>query len=191
MFDVKLQFGIKKVSLKTKTKDGVSSRTMRVVFERDFDDVIAAGLGGDARGARAALLGGGMESCVLPIDSIDASGTLSAGFGEVCDIARMTGVVAKGHADPEGEFPPSIAVEFDLPYDRRAWTFFGDYQNTTATVELTRRQLEIAGARPAGTVAAAVQAFRDSIPEGTSVSVRVGDGKPVTLVDKKKRGGAS
>lgn len=146
MFDMQLQFGIKRITLKTKTKDGVSSRVMRVVLEREFDEVIAAGLGGDARGARTALLGGGMESCVLPIDAIKASGTLTAGLGEVCAIESLIGVAAKGHADPDHEFPPSIALEFDMPYERRAWAFFGDYQNTTAVVELSKQQLELAPA---------------------------------------------
>jgi len=147
MFDVKLQFGIKKVTLKTKAKDGVQARTIRLTLEREFDDTIAAGIGGDARGALAALKGGGMDSCVLPIDGIHGSASLLAGAGEVCDVPYLKGVTAKGAVSPDLDFPPSIAVEFDMPYERKAWGFFGDYQNTTAVVELTRGQLEIAGAK--------------------------------------------
>lgn len=187
MFDTKLQFAIKKVSLKTKSKGGVSTKTIKLTLEREFDAVIAAGLGGDARAARDALIGGGMESCVMPIDAIDASASLSSGIGEVIDIRRMTGVTAKGSL-ADADFPPSIELAFDLPYAKEPWAFFGEYQDTTAVVTMTRRQLELAG----DPVGKAIDDFRDAIPEGTSVTFRAGSGEAIGKVaGRGKKGRAS
>jgi len=148
MFDLQLQAGIRSVNVKVRSKDGVTRRKCRMVLEREFDTVIAAGLGADARAALLALETGGMESCVLPMDGLEADAQLTAELGEHIEIKGLIGVKAKA-SKPAGkdgdELPPSIKLEFEFAFDVAAWTFLGQHAGTTAVLLLKRKQLELAG----------------------------------------------
>lgn len=151
MFDIQIQAGIRNVTVKVKTKDGVTRRRCRMVLEREFDAVIASGLGDDARAALLALETGGMESCVLPMDAVQADAELSAGMGEVIEIKALVGVKATGAApkdSEEGDMPPSIKLEFEFGFDVAAWTFLGQHAGTTVVLTLRRKQLELTGTKP-------------------------------------------
>lgn len=145
MFDIQLSAAVSKVSVKVKSKDGITVRTCKITLEREFDIVIAAGLGGDAKQSLLALETGGMESCVLPMDAVVADAMLTAGDGDSVRIRHLSGVKAKGSASSEDGFPPSIKLEFEFPFQTDAWVFFGKSCGTTADILLKRAQMELVG----------------------------------------------
>lgn len=147
MIDIQLQFGIRNVTVKVKTKDGVTRRKCRMVLEREFDAVIAAGLGENAREALVALETGGMESCVLPMDAVQADAMLTAELGECVTIKNLVGVKATGTratGEDGDELPPSVKMEFEFTFATDAWAFLGQHAGGTAVLLLKRRQLELA-----------------------------------------------
>lgn len=145
MIDVDFEAGIKAIKLKVKTKDGVAARTCTMVLEREFDDLIAAGLGGDARKALLSLRDHGLESCVLPLDSVDAEGKLVAPDAKSISIGALKGVKATGQAGAKSEEPPSLLLEFEFVWNEQAWVFLGRYCGGVAQVSLKARQLTLAG----------------------------------------------
>lgn len=186
MFDVQFAAGIRDVKLKVKSKDGVETRKVIIAFEREFDDLIAAGMGSGARSALASLRSRDMESCVLPLDAVRATAELTAGLGETITLHGLKGIKATGSGPSDEGFPPSIKLEFEFTFAPRPWAFFGEYSGQSCAIELTRQQLELAGTRAASNTAEGVRQalkdFRDSIPEGTTVTVRSGDDMTGTII---------
>lgn len=145
MIDVTFQGGITAIKLKVSEKKGAVTRRCTIVIDREFDDAIAAGLGNEARNALESMRARGMSSCVLPIDGIDAEGLISEIGGESVRIGALKGVKATGTADKEGEFPPSLSLEFEFQFNAEAWAFFGKHCGGYATIDLRQRQLELVG----------------------------------------------
>lgn len=139
MFDVEFMASIKTIKVKVAEKNGILQRRCVVVLEREFDDMVAAGLGPDARVALEALRDGGMTSCVLPIGGINASGRFVVESDRV-DVGELVGVKATGKASADDEFPPSVALELELPWSESAWIFLGRYCGGYAHLTLTQRQ---------------------------------------------------
>lgn len=147
MFDLQLVASVKSIKVKVKkSKSNVYVRTCTAVFEREFDLEIAAALGGDAREALVALRSGGMKSCVLPMDRVNVQGTLRSSDGaDTVDLAELDGVKATGFADEtEGDFPPSILLEFDFAFNEPAWVFLGKHCGSLAVLTCRRRQMDLA-----------------------------------------------
>jgi hypothetical protein len=176
MFDLQLVASVKSIKVKVKkSKSNVYVRTCTAVFEREFDFEIAAALGGDAREALEALRSGGMKSCVLPMDRVNVQGTLRSSDGDdTVDLAELDGVKATGVADEtEGDFPPSILLEFDFAFNEPAWVFLGKHCGSLAFLTCRRRQLDLA-------VDKAVKGLRKA--GVTKVTARVG-GETIGEVD--------
>lgn len=145
MFETEIVAAIKGIKVKAEAPDGVVTRICTMSLVREFDAVVAAGLGGDARKALAALEGGGMTSCVLPIDSLLCEARLNA-EGDSLAIRRIKGTKATGKAgEPEEDRPPRVELEFQFIFDEQAWAFLGRHVGATATLRLNRVQLELGG----------------------------------------------
>jgi hypothetical protein len=145
--DVSFSAQISKVSVSVTAKDGVIKRTCKLVLAREFDDLLAAGLKGDARVALKSLRAGGLSEAVLPIDGIVASGTLVAMGGE-CHIPDLHGLTAKARAAKEEGEPPSIKLEFAFDFAEKSWLFLG--RNCSAQAEITIRSLQTEMEFPVG-----------------------------------------
>lgn len=139
MFDVEFMTSIKSIKVKVTEKNSIVQRRCVVVLEREFDDMMAAGLGGEARSALEALRDGGMTSCVLPIEGINARGRFVTTADSV-EVGELVGVKATGKASADDEFPPSIALELDMPWDEAAWVFLGRHSGGFAHLTLSQRQ---------------------------------------------------
>ena len=151
MFDIQLFAGIRAIKVKMKEKNGVVARKCAVVLEREFDEAIAAGLGGDAKRALHSLEGGGMSSCVLPIDAVDVEGKFKAD-ADAISVGSMFGVKAtakRNESDDDIDLPPSISLEFEFAWNEQAWAFFGRHCGGTATLLLKPRQGSLPFTRPA------------------------------------------
>lgn len=64
---------IRAVGMRAKTKDGVTSRRIRLTIEREFDDDLAAAIGADAKRVRKLLSDGALAKGEIPMDAIEAS----------------------------------------------------------------------------------------------------------------------
>lgn len=140
MFDNEFTAGIRGIKIKSQEREGVYVRTCTLSLEREFDDTIAAGLGAEAKKALSCLKSGGMRKCELPLDAVNAAGTLVAATGETVEIGVLAGVKATCSVDPEGEFPPSVVLDFEFSHTREAWAFFGDHCGGRCSVTLIKRQ---------------------------------------------------
>src|SRR5687767_2490704 len=140
MFDNQFSAGIRGIKIKSQEKDGVYVRTCTLSLEREFDDLVAGGLGAEAKKALSCLKSGGMLKCVLPMDAVNAAGTLMSVSGEVVEIGVLRGVKATGTVDPEGDFPPTVVLEFEFMFSKEAWIFLGEQCGAAATVTLIKRQ---------------------------------------------------
>jgi hypothetical protein len=134
--DLTITAVIAKVSLTTKQKDDVIRRVCKVTLAREFDNMIAAAMGPDAKEALAALETGGISKVEIPLDAITASAKFVCGSSSnVAAIPVLRGVKATGKASKDEEFPPSIRLEFEFDFLTEAWIFFG--RNHTAWGEIT------------------------------------------------------
>lgn len=140
--DLKCAAEIQKVSISVKEKDGLILRMCKVVLAREFDDLIAAAIGTDAKRTRASLTTGGLESAVMPIGALMVSGDFVAD-GERVTIGRMMGTKATGKFG--AETGPTVLLEFEFAYSDEVWIFLGRNVGGVAEVAFTRRQLELAG----------------------------------------------
>lgn len=144
MFDIELQAAVAKVSLSVKEHDGVIVRKCRMALEREFDDAISSGLGGDARKVLALLKSGDAMKVVIGIDEIEAQAELVGGLtGEVIKIGILRGDKATAKAGNEDDEAPTIRLEMECQYDREVWTFLGDNCGGYVRVTFRRRQLDL------------------------------------------------
>jgi hypothetical protein len=110
----------------------------------EFDDVVAAALGVDAKKALTSLDGGGMSSCVLPIDAVLCEARLVAD-GQTAQISHVKGTKATARAGKPDE-GTRIDLEFEFMFDRDVWAFLGEHAGAAALVTMNRVQLELVGA---------------------------------------------
>lgn len=141
MFDVQIGAAVRSVKISVKEKDGVVARRCRMVLEREFDEVIAAGLGKDAKKVLASLKTGGIEDATLPMGEVTAEADLRCD-GDKVKIGQLRGIKPKAAAGDE-DMPPSVKLEFEFPYNDEAWSFLGRNCGAYATVTLRRRQMEL------------------------------------------------
>lgn len=143
MFETEIEAAIKGIRVKAESLDGVIVRVCTLTLIREFDSLVAVGLGGDAKKALAALSGGGMVSCVLPIDRVLCDAHLVAD-GDAIDVGHLKGTKATGKAGvPDEDKPPRIELEFQFVFSDAAWAFLGRHVGATASLRLNRLQREM------------------------------------------------
>lgn len=133
---------IQKVTVQAKQKDGFVIRRCRVVLAREFDAVIAAGIGGEANKLRKSLTDRSISKVEIPIDAIKAECELISG-DQVCTVKAVTGVRAVCAASTDSdndESPPSVHLELEFPFQREAWLFLGERAAAYVSVTLTPSQ---------------------------------------------------
>lgn len=133
---------IESVSLDVKMIEDVEHRKCVIKFARDFDETIAAALGGDAKQILASLQRHGQEKAYISIDRINAKATLVSAKGDRVTIPALHGIQAVGTAGKDDD-PPIIRLEFDYFYDRDAWVFVGENARGIIEVTLKPRQQEL------------------------------------------------
>lgn len=146
MFDLDCQASIAKVTVSAKTKDGVTLRKVRIALDREFDDLLAAAIGRDAKRALEGLAKGGLVKATMPLDAVSASLKLSALEGDEVAIPRVLGVKAVASAPTDEDSPPSVRLEFEFAFSDAAWTFFGRNIGGFATISIKQAQMELAKA---------------------------------------------
>ena len=140
MFDeIGIAASIEKVTVSAKAKDGVVLRMCRVTLAREFDDLIASALKGDARKALSGLRDGGMSKVVLPIDSIRAEAKFIA-MDDRCTVPVLKGIKAVGEAPEDEDDVPHIKLEFEFVFSTEAWIFLG--RNVAGVAQVTFRKTQ-------------------------------------------------
>lgn len=139
MFETQLALGLKNVKVKAEHEDGITTRTCYITLTGEFEDLVAAGMGADAKKALASLQAGGMTSCVLPIDRLLCEARLVSD-GKSLHIDRLKGTKASAKAGKPEE-PIRIDLEFEFMFNREAWIFLGEHAGAAALVTLNRVQL--------------------------------------------------
>lgn len=145
MIEFTQNFEIRAVGLKSKTKDGVSSKRMRLTIEKEFDDDLATALGSDAKRVRKLLSDGGLAKAEIPLDAVEARMKVKNITSARLTIDAVKGVSAKAKAPASvgGEMPPSIALIWDFAFSDDAVVFLANALGQTIEVEITPRQLEL------------------------------------------------
>jgi hypothetical protein len=147
MIDIEIQAAIAKVSLFVKEDDGVIVRKSQMKLDREFDDEIAAGIGGDARKVLTSLRGHGISKVVIPIDAIDAQAVIVGSLtGESIKIPSLRGIKATGTAPKDADDVARISLEMECQYDREIWKFLGDNCGGYCRLTLKQRQLSLGAA---------------------------------------------
>lgn len=136
---------IRGVNLKSKTKDGVTVRRVRLTIEREFDDDLAASLGPDAKRIRKLLSDGAMVKSEIPLDAIEAQMKIKNVESGRLRIDSVKGVRAMAKAPPSvgAEMPPSIALLWDFGFSDEAIVFLANALGQTVSIEISPRQLEL------------------------------------------------
>lgn len=142
MFDLECIAKLKKVALTIKEQDAVTMRMCRMTLDREFDDLMAQAIGGEAKKVLSGLKSGGIESVIIPIDAVVASIKLVCG-DETVGIQRAAGVKATGKAPKEPDWPPGISLEFEFFFDEPAWSFLGRNCGVLAKIAIVQAQLEL------------------------------------------------
>lgn len=148
MFAVPIDFGIQAVKVRTKIdKSGKVKRSCRVILAHEFDEELAGALGKKARGLLRALEEQEIESAVVPIDGLAASGefTVATDRKQSVRIPYLRGTKAKAKAGKNEDDPPMVRLEFEFAYQTDAWAFFGEHCSSIASVVLTQTQLLLVG----------------------------------------------
>lgn len=156
MFDTEIRAEIKSAKVKVTEDGSFKFRMVRMALEREFDDELAAIIGGDARTALDCLREGGMSKAILPIDAISARGVLVG--KERIEIERISGMKVTcsiGKAKQDETAPLKVKMEFEFKFDKAAWSLLGDETGDTVSLTLTRNQLDLPGTSKAPAAAAA------------------------------------
>jgi hypothetical protein len=133
---------IENVTLDIKTIDDIEHRKVVIKLARDFDDTIAAALGGDAKQILTSLRRHGQEKAYINIDRLNAKAILVAPKGEKVTIPALHGTTAVAVAGKDDE-PPLIRLEVDFFYDHDAWAFMGQHARGTVEITFKQRQQEL------------------------------------------------
>ena len=133
--EIKLAAKIESVTLDVKEIDAIVHRTVAIKFARDFDDTIAAALGGDAKQILASLRRHGQEKAYIAIDRMIVKATLVNPDGEVLEIASMHGKQAVCTASTSEQDPPTIRLEFGCYYADDIFAFLG--RNAKGVIEIS------------------------------------------------------
>lgn len=164
--DIEIIAAIESVKVKTKSVDGHLIRTCEMKFSREFDDVIAAGLRGEARRALEALRNHGMEQVVLPLDAVNVQGVMVAADDRVV-VPKMVGVKAICTCgDADSNAPPSIDLVFTALWSESVWLFLGRYAGAAIELKMSDRQLGLPLPVP---VEAGPSKARRAEPEQTTI----------------------
>lgn len=136
---------VENVSLAVKTIENVDHRMCVIKVARDFDEVIAEALGGDAKQILKSLCHHGQEKAYINIDRINARATLVSPDGETATISAMHGVQAVCTAGKDTDDPPTIRLEFEHYYEKEPWQFYGNHSRGIVELSLTARQQTLIG----------------------------------------------
>lgn len=151
-FNIECSAVMANISVRAKTKDGITSRLCKVKFRRDFDETIAQAIGGDAKKALVGLKSGGISSVEFPITGVRVSTTLTAESGDSAQIGAALGTkaVAKAAkqlqlegADATEDNQPKVVLEFEFPFDEIVWMFVGRNCGAQARLKFDLIQLDI------------------------------------------------
>lgn len=136
---------IRAVGMRAKTKDGVTSRRIRLTIEREFDDDLASAIGADAKRVRKLLSDGALAKAEIRMDAIEAAMRLKNVESGRLRIDAVKGVraVAKAPASVGGDMPPSIALLWDFAFADDVIVFLANSLGQTVSVEISPRQLEL------------------------------------------------
>lgn len=151
--DFKVSATLARCTLRTKQKDDLVTRIVRLVLKRDFDDEIAAVFGKDAQAQLALLKGSSISETKIPIDAITAKMHLKSGSAGEVTIPIVAGVFAKGKAgkiatEKRDATNATIELHFEFIMLRKAWAFIGDHHNAWIDVEVQSVQGELDLAYP-------------------------------------------
>lgn len=146
-FELTITASIAKVTVKTIQKDDIVRRVCSLTLAREFDDTLAAALGGEARKTLDGLRSRGVKDATLPIGAIVANAKLICGTQHVT-IPVMKGVSAKAKISSNEEFPPSIKLEFEFDFFADAWVFLGRHCAAWADVELKEANPQLPFPKP-------------------------------------------
>jgi hypothetical protein len=139
--DITIGAQISKVDGRVTVKDSVIRRTIVLTLAREFDTVLAAAMGKDAKKALALLEVGSVTEVTIPIDALAATGDLKS-MGQECHIKELRGVEAKAKADTgEDGMPPIVKLKFETDYDDAVWCFLG--RNLAVHAEVAIRSLQL------------------------------------------------
>jgi hypothetical protein len=186
---------VKAVTIKSKVKDGVTTRKLRFTLEKDFDDDIAAAFGPDAVKARKLLASGAMARCELPPDAVTASARLKNVESIAINLPAIAGVKAVGKSPDslDGETPPSVQLTWECFMTREAAIWFCENVGGRCEFQVTPQQLSLLKDTPGSRLDAASAAFdrlKAAIPAGMKASV-IADGRAMTIVDKRSEAEAA
>ncbi len=140
--DITFEAEIHRVGVKPVVKDGHTRRLCKLILAREFDTLLAAGLGGDGRTALRMLEGGAFSEVTIPITAIVASGTFKASLSPYPEVTipDLRGVKAKAKAGKGEDAPASVKLEFSFDWSEAAWVFLG--RNALAHAEVTLKSLQ-------------------------------------------------
>lgn len=143
--EITISAQLAKVALKVKQKDDVVRRICTMTLEREFDAIIAAALGEDAKTARDSLLAHGISKVEIPIDALAARAKLVSLASSV-ELPVLRGVKAVGKvktSDEGDEEPPTIALTYEFDFHEEAWVFLGRKCASWIDAHLTPLQTEL------------------------------------------------
>lgn len=138
---------IQSVKLKVVEDDAGIMRMVRVKLVREFDDTIAAALGGDAKKTLALLRDREVEKATIRIDAILCEGVFVANAGTTSEarvkIPKLRGLKAVCKAakeDAPEDAEPSIELEWECGFAEDVWVFLG--RHCLAWCEITLRSVQ-------------------------------------------------
>lgn len=149
--DITIGAQISKVDGKVVVRDSVIRRTIVLTLAREFDTVLAAALGKDAKKALALLEVGSITEATIPIDALVATGDLKA-LDLQCHVKELRGIEAKAKSDTSDEgLPPIVKLKLEMDYTDDVWVFLGRNLAVHAEVSMKSLQLDngIDGHQPA------------------------------------------
>jgi hypothetical protein len=142
MFGISITTQLESVAVKVKANGPAISRRVIIKLGQEFDFAMAAALGPDAMSALTALKSKGISKCTLPINAIGANGKMRAANGESVKLV-MRGIKCEARMGKETDDPPTCTLEFEMPWHREAWIFFGEHATAWVEVNFKKEQLSL------------------------------------------------
>lgn len=170
LMGVDRECGIQSVRSKTKTKDKRVLRGIVFVLTHELDDDIARGIGDEAVAVLDGIRSGAIKKAELDISAVKAFAQFTAplvGEPSKLSIDIVVGIKAVCAPATKEDDPPSIAMAFELAWDKEAWAFLGRRLASTATVVFTKAQgeLDFGEGDPAPGASGAASGESDGEPE--------------------------